>query len=155
MLNHLELVAHNGEINTFKGNYNWMKVHEQEMESPLFNDMENLKPVIQPGASDSAALDNVFELLNVSGQSAPLAKLMLIPDAWSKKSKTLSKDQQQLFNFLNSTMEPWDGPAAIAGTDNEWVIAATDRNGLRPIRYTITKDKILCAGSETGMIESR
>ena len=146
-------VAHNGEINTFKGNYNWMKVHEQEMESPLFNDMENLKPVIQPGASDSAALDNVFELLNISGQSAPLAKLMLIPDAWSKKSKTLSKDHQQLFNFLNSTMEPWDGPAAIAGTDNEWVIAATDRNGLRPMRYTITKDKILCAGSETGMIQ--
>jgi len=146
-------VAHNGEINTFKGNYNWMKVHEQEMESPLFNDIENLKPVIQPGASDSAALDNVFELLNISGQSAPLAKLMLIPDAWSKKSKTLSKDHQQLFNFLNSTMEPWDGPAAIAGTDNEWVIAATDRNGLRPMRYTITKDKILCAGSETGMIQ--
>ena len=146
-------VAHNGEINTFKGNVNWMKVHEQEMESPLFNDMENLKPVIQPGASDSAALDNVFELLNISGQPAPLAKLMLIPDAWSKKSKTLSKDHQQLFNFLNSTMEPWDGPAAIAATDNEWVIAATDRNGLRPMRYTITKDKILCAGSETGMIE--
>ena len=146
-------VAHNGEINTFKGNCNWMKVHEQEMESPLFNDMENLKPVIQPGASDSAALDNVFELLNISGQPAPLAKLMLIPDAWSKKSKTLSKDHQQLFNFLNSTMEPWDGPAAIAATDNEWVIAATDRNGLRPMRYTITKDKILCAGSETGMIE--
>ena len=128
-------VAHNGEINTFKGNVNWMKVHEQEMESPLFNDMENLKPVIQPGASDSAALDNVFELLNISGQPAPLAKLMLIPDAWSKKSKTLSKDHQQLFNFLNSTMEPWDGPAAIAATDNEWVIAATDRNGLRPMRY--------------------
>ena len=146
-------VAHNGEINTFKGNVNWMKVHEQEMESPLFKDMENLKPVIQPGASDSAALDNVFELLNISGQPAPLAKLMLIPDAWSKKSKTLSKDHQQLFNFLNSTMEPWDGPAAIAATDNEWVIAATDRNGLRPMRYTITKDKILCAGSETGMIE--
>jgi glutamate synthase (NADPH/NADH) large chain len=146
-------VAHNGEINTFKGNCNWMKVHEQEMESPLFNDMENLKPVIQPGASDSAALDNVFELLNISGQPAPLAKLMLIPDAWSKKSKTLSKDHQQLFNFLNSTMEPWDGPAAIAATDNEWAIAATDRNGLRPMRYTITKDKILCAGSETGMIE--
>ena len=130
-----------------------MKVHEQEMDSPLFEDMENLRPVIPAGSSDSAALDSVFELLNISGQPAPLAKLMLIPDAWSKKSKTLSKDHQQLFNFLNSTMEPWDGPAAIAGTDNEWVIAATDRNGLRPMRYTITKDKILCAGSETGMIE--
>ena len=146
-------IAHNGEINTFRGNCNWMKVHEDEMESQLFENIENLKPVIQPGASDSAALDNVFELLNISGQSAPLAKLMLIPDAWSKKSKILSKDHQRLFNFLNSTMEPWDGPAAIAATDNEWAIAANDRNGLRPLRYTITKDKLLFAGSETGMIE--
>jgi len=146
-------IAHNGEINTLKGNYNWMKVHEQEMESPLFDDIENLKPVIPPGSSDSASLDSVFELLNISGQSAPLAKLMLIPDAWSKKIKTLSKDHQKLFNFLNSTMEPWDGPAAIAATDNEWAIVATDRNGLRPMRYTITRDKILCAGSETGMVE--
>ena len=146
-------IAHNGEINTYKGNKNWMKVHEQEMSSPLFNDIENLKPVIQKGVSDSAALDNVFELLNKSGQSAPLAKLMLIPDAWSKKNKTLSKSHQQLFNFLNSTMEPWDGPAAIAATDNEWIIAANDRNGLRPLRYAITKDKLFFAGSETGMFE--
>ncbi|MDA9698197.1 glutamate synthase large subunit [Candidatus Pelagibacter sp.] len=146
-------IAHNGEINTYKGNKNWMKVHEQEMSSPLFENVENLKPVIQKGISDSAALDNVFELLNRSGQSAPLAKLMLIPDAWSKKNKTLSRSHQQLFNFLNSTMEPWDGPAAIAATDNEWVIAANDRNGLRPLRYAITKDKMLFAGSETGMIE--
>ncbi len=146
-------IAHNGEINTYRGNKNWMKVHEEEMNSPLFENINNLKPVIQKGASDSAALDNVFELLNISGQPAPLAKLMLVPDAWSKKSKTLQKSHQQLFNFLNSTMEPWDGPAAIAATDNEWVIAANDRNGLRPLRYTITKDKLLFAGSETGMIE--
>ena len=146
-------IAHNGEINTYKGNKNWMRVHEQEMSSPLFDDVENLKPVIQKGVSDSAALDNVFELLNKSGQPAPLAKLMLVPDAWSKKNKTLPRSHQQLFNFLNSTMEPWDGPAAIAATDNEWVIAANDRNGLRPLRYVITKDKMLFAGSETGMIE--
>ena len=146
-------IAHNGEINTYKGNKNWMRVHEQEMSSPLFDNVENLKPVIQKGISDSAALDNVFELLNKSGQPAPLAKLMLVPDAWSKKNKTLPKSHQQLFNFLNSTMEPWDGPAAIAATDNEWVIAANDRNGLRPLRYAITKDKMLFAGSETGMIE--
>ena len=146
-------VAHNGEINTYKGNKNWMKVHEQEMNSPLFENLDNLKPVIRKGISDSAALDNVFELLNKSGQPAPLAKLMLIPDAWSKKSKTLPKNHQQLFNFLNSTMEPWDGPAAIAATDNEWVIAANDRNGLRPLRYAITKDKLIFAGSETGMIK--
>ena len=145
-------LAHNGEINTFKGNYNWMKVHEEEMKSDLFNDIEDLKPVINSGDSDSAALDKVFELLNRSGQPAPLAKLMLIPDAWSKKSKTLPKNHQQLFNFLNSTMEPWDGPAALAATDNEWIIAAQDRNGLRPLRYIITKDKLLFAGSETGMI---
>ncbi len=145
-------LAHNGEINTLKGNINWMKVHEQEMFSPLFKNMENIKPVIPPGNSDSASLDNVFELLNISGQPAPLAKLMLIPDAWSKKSMVLPKDHLRLFNFLNSTMEPWDGPAALAATDNDWVIAATDRNGLRPMRFTITKDKFLFAGSETGMI---
>ena len=146
-------IAHNGEINTLKGNINWMKVHEEEMFSPAFEDIENLKPVIPAGNSDSASLDNVFELLNISGQPAPLAKLMLIPDAWSKKNKVLKKDHQQLFNFLNSTMEPWDGPAAIAATDNEWVIVATDRNGLRPLRYTVTRDKLLFAGSETGMID--
>ncbi len=146
-------IAHNGEINTYKGNKNWMRVHEEEMNSPLFENLENLKPVIRKGVSDSAALDNVFELLNKSGQPAPLAKLMLVPDAWSKKNRTLPKNHQQLFNFLNSTMEPWDGPAAIAATDNEWVIAANDRNGLRPLRYAITKDKLLFAGSETGMIE--
>ena len=146
-------IAHNGEINTLKGNVNWMKVHEEEMSSPVFDDIENLKPVIPAGNSDSASLDNVFELLNISGQPAPLAKLMLIPDAWSKKNKVLKKDHQQLFNFLNSTMEPWDGPAAIAATDNEWVIVATDRNGLRPLRYTVTRDKLLFAGSETGMID--
>ena len=148
-------IAHNGEINTLKGNYNWMKVHEEEMDSDLFYDIEDLKPVINSGDSDSAALDKVFELLNRSGQPAPLAKLMLIPDAWSKKNKTLPRNHQQLFNFLNSTMEPWDGPAALAATDNEWVIAAQDRNGLRPMRYSITKDKLLFAGSETGMIPIR
>jgi len=146
-------IAHNGEINTFKGNCNWMKVHENEMESTLFENIENLKPVIQPGASDSAALDNVFELLNISGQPAPLAKLMLIPDAWSKKSKILPRDHQKLFNFLNSTMEPWDGPAAITATDNEWAIVANDRNGLRPLRYILTNDNLLFAGSEAGMID--
>ena len=114
--------------------------------------MENLKPVIGIGNSDSAALDNVFELLVRSGKSVPLTKLMLIPDAWSKRRKTVSKSNQQLFNFLNSTIEPWDGPAAIAATDGKWIIAAQDRNGLRPLRYTITSDKLLFAGSETGMI---
>ena len=145
-------LAHNGEINTLKGNINWMKIHEQDMKSEFFDEIESLKPVITPGNSDSAALDNVFELLVRSGKSIPLAKLMLIPDAWSKRRKTIPKAHQHLFNFLNSTIEPWDGPAAIAATDGKWVIAATDRNGLRPLRYTISKDKLLFAGSETGMI---
>ena len=146
-------IAHNGEINTLKGNVNWMKVHEQEMYDSKYDNMENLKPVIPEGNSDSASLDNVFELLSMSGHSAPLAKLMLIPDAWSKKSKILPNNHLKLFNFLNSTMEPWDGPAALAGTDNEWVIAASDRNGLRPLRFTITRDNLLFAGSETGMVD--
>ena len=146
-------LAHNGEINTLKGNINWMKIHEQDMSSDLFENVEDLKPVITPGNSDSAALDNVFELLIHSGKSVPLIKLMTMPDAWSKRSKVLPKAHQQLFDVLNSTIEPWDGPAAICATDSKWVIAATDRNGLRPLRYSITSDKILCAGSETGMVQ--
>ena len=146
-------LAHNGEINTIKGNINWMRIHEQDMSNKFFKNIESLKPVISTGNSDSAALDNVFELLVRSGKSVPLAKLMLIPDAWSKRRKTVSKSHQQLFNFLNSTIEPWDGPAAISATDGKWIIAAQDRNGLRPLRYTVTSDKLLFAGSETGMIE--
>ena len=138
-------LAHNGEINTLKGNINWMKIHEQDMSSKLFKDIESLKPVITAGNSDSAALDNVFELLVRSGKSISLAKLMLIPDAWSKRRKTVSKSHQQLFNFLNSTIEPWDGPAAISATDGKWVIAASDRNGLRPLRYTVSSEKFLFA----------
>ena len=145
-------LAHNGEINTLKGNINWMKIHEQDMKSEFFDDIESLKPVVMSGNSDSAALDNVFELLVRSGKSIPLVKLMLIPDAWSKRRKTIPKTHQNLFNFLNSTIEPWDGPAAIAATDGKWIIAATDRNGLRPLRYTISSDKVLFAGSETGMV---
>ena len=146
-------LAHNGEINTVRGNINWMKIHEQDMSSSLFKNMEDLKPVVIPGSSDSGALDNVFELLTHSGKLAPLIKLMMIPDAWSKRSKTVPKNHQDLFNFLNSTIEPWDGPAAICATDAKWVLAATDRNGLRPLRYTITSDNLFFAGSESGMIK--
>ena len=109
-------LAHNGEINTLKGNINWMKIHEQDMSSSLFKNVKDLKPVIR-SSSDSGALDNVFELLVHSGKLAPLIKLMMIPDAWSKRSKTVPKNHQDLFNFLNSTIEPWDGPAAICATD--------------------------------------
>ncbi len=146
------MLAHNGEINTLKGNINWMKIHEQDMSSPLFKNVKDLKPVIR-STSDSGALDNVFELLTHSGKLAPLVKLMMIPDAWSKRSKTVPKNHQDLFNFLNSTIEPWDGPAAICATDAKWVLASTDRNGLRPLRYAITSDDLFFAGSETGMIK--
>ena len=144
-------LAHNGEINTVKGNINWMKIHEQDMSSSLFKNVDDLKPVIR-STSDSGALDNVFELLTHSGKLAPLIKLMMIPDAWSKRSKTVPKNHQDLFNFLNSTIEPWDGPAAICATDAKWVLAATDRNGLRPLRYATTSDNLFFAGSESGMI---
>ena len=145
-------LAHNGEINTVKGNINWMKIHEQDMSSPLFKNVKDLKPVIR-STSDSGALDNVFELLTHSGKLAPLIKLMMIPDAWSKRSKTVPKNHQDLFNFLNSTIEPWDGPAAICATDAKWVLASSDRNGLRPLRYSITSDDLFFAGSESGMIK--
>ncbi len=145
-------LAHNGEINTLKGNINWMKIHEQDMSSSLFKNVKDLKPIIR-SSSDSGALDNVFELLVHSGKLAPLIKLMMIPDAWSKRSKTVPKNHQDLFNFLNSTIEPWDGPAAICATDAKWVLASSDRNGLRPLRYTITSDDLFFAGSETGMIK--
>ena len=145
-------LAHNGEINTLKGNINWMKIHEQDMSSSLFKNVKDLQPVIR-SSSDSGALDNVFELLTHSGKLAPLIKLMMIPDAWSKRSKTVPKNHQDLFNFLNSTIEPWDGPAAICATDAKWVLASTDRNGLRPLRYTITSDNLFFAGSESGMIK--
>ena len=144
-------LAHNGEINTLKGNINWMKIHEQDMSSSLFKNVKDLQPVIR-STSDSGALDNVFELLTHSGKLAPLIKLMMIPDAWSKRSKTVPKNHQDLFNFLNSTIEPWDGPAAICATDAKWVLASTDRNGLRPLRFAITSDNLFFAGSETGMI---
>ena len=145
-------LAHNGEINTLKGNINWMKIHEQDMSSPLFKNVKDLQPVIR-SSSDSGALDNVFELLTHSGKLAPLIKLMMIPDSWSKRSKTVPKNHQDLFNFLNSTIEPWDGPAAICATDAKWILAATDRNGLRPLRYAITSDDLFFAGSESGMIK--
>ena len=145
-------LAHNGEINTLKGNINWMKIHEQDMSSSLFKNVKDLKPVIR-SSSDSGALDNVFELLVHSGKLAPLIKLMMIPDAWSKRSKTVPKNHQDLFNFLNSTIEPWDGPAAVCATDAKWVLASSDRNGLRPLRFTITSDNLFFAGSETGMIK--
>ena len=146
------MLAHNGEINTLRGNVNWMRSHEARMESERFGEhIENLKPVIPLGSSDSAALDAVFELLVRAGRTAPLVKTMLIPDSWSKK-KTMPKKHRDLFHYCNCVSEPWDGPAAVTATDGRWVIAGMDRNGLRPLRYTITGDALLIVGSEAGMV---
>ncbi len=147
------MIAHNGEINTLKGNINWMKNHEFKMASELFGDAaEDIKPIIQPDVrSDTAALDAVFEVLVRAGREAPLAKTILIPEAWSKKASTMPDSHRAMYAYANAVMEPWDGPAAIAGTDGRWVIGGMDRNGLRPMRYAITDDGLVFVGSETGM----
>ncbi len=146
------LLAHNGEINTIRGNINWMKAHEIPMASEVFGDHEeDIKPVVQAGSSDSAALDQVFEVLVRAGRSGPMAKCLLLPEAWSKRADLMSKKHSALYEYCNAVMEPWDGPAAIAAFDGRWAIAGLDRNGLRPMRYAITEDNILAIGSETGM----
>ncbi|MBU2089397.1 MAG: glutamate synthase large subunit [Alphaproteobacteria bacterium] len=147
------VLAHNGEINTVKGNINWMMSHETRMASPTFGDhTEDLKPVIQSGSSDSAALDAVFELLCQAGRELPMAKTMMMPEAWGEHTD-LPQPVKDLYAYCNAVMEPWDGPAAIAAYFGDWVIGGMDRNGLRPMRYTITGDKLLIAGSETGMVK--
>lgn len=147
------MLAHNGEINTLKGNRNWMKSHEIRMAAEVFGEDEenDVKPVIQPGSSDSAALDQTFELLVRAGRSAPAAKTLLIPEAWSKRVGQMPEEWRALYEYCNAVMEPWDGPAAVAAYDGRWAIAGLDRNGLRPLRYAITQDGILAVGSETGM----
>ncbi|MGZ6041296.1 MAG: glutamate synthase large subunit [Asticcacaulis sp.] len=146
------MLAHNGEINTLRGNVNWMKSHEIRMAAATFGaEDKDVKPVIQPRGSDSAALDNVFELLVRAGRSAPMAKALLIPEAWSKQAVTMSAAHRALYSYCNAVMEPWDGPAAVCATDGRWVIAGKDRNGLRPLRVTETSDGLLIVGSEAGM----
>ena len=146
------MLAHNGEINTLLGNTNWMRSHERKMASETFGDYgEDVKPVIPPGASDSAALDAVYELLVRGGRTAPMAKALLIPEAWSKRSAVMPKDVRALYEYCNSVMEPWDGPAAICAFDGRWALAGLDRNGLRPLRYALTEDGLLAVGSESGM----
>ena len=147
------MLAHNGEINTLKGNTNWMKSHEIRMSSDAFGDMaDDIKPIIASGSSDSAALDSVFEMLVRAGRNAPMAKTMLIPESWSKQAVDLPKPWVDMYSYCNSVMEPWDGPAALAMTDGRWVCAGLDRNGLRPMRYVVTGDGLLIAGSEAGMV---
>ncbi|KMW59701.1 Glutamate synthase [NADPH] large chain [Candidatus Rhodobacter oscarellae] len=147
------MLAHNGEINTLKGNTNWMKSHEIRMASASFGDhAEDIKPIIASGSSDSAALDSVFEVLVRAGRSAPMAKTMLVPESWSKQAQELPQSWRDMYAYCNAVMEPWDGPAALAMTDGRWVCAGLDRNGLRPMRYVVTGDGLVIAGSEAGMV---
>ena len=146
------MLAHNGEINTVRGNVNWMKSHEIRMASELFGEFgDDIKPIVQSGSSDSAALDAVFEVLVRAGRIAPMAKTLLVPESWSNKT-TMPEKHRALYAYANTVMEPWDGPAALCATDGRWVVAGLDRNGLRPLRYTITQDGLLIVGSETGMV---
>ncbi|WP_077395282.1 glutamate synthase large subunit [Bombella intestini] len=145
-------IAHNGEINTLSGNVNWMRAHETRLSSPALDaHMESLKPVVQVAGSDTAALDNVFELLTFAGRNAPFAKALLIP-ASAGANSSLSDRAKAFYRYCNAVIEPWDGPAALCGTDGRWVIAGLDRAGLRPLRYSLTKDGLLIVGSETGMV---
>lgn len=146
-------LAHNGEINTIRGNKNWMLSHEIKMASLAFGgDSEDIKPVIPAGASDTAALDAVFEAICRSGRDAPTAKLMLVPEAWQLVD-AMPQKHLDMYKYLASVMEPWDGPAALAMTDGRWAVAGVDRNALRPLRYTRTADGLLVVGSETGMVQ--
>jgi glutamate synthase (NADPH/NADH) large chain len=143
------MLAHNGEINTLKGNINWMKSHEIRMAAQAFGEHgEDVKPVIQPSGSDSAALDNTFEVLVRAGRPAPMVKCLLIPEA---AGTTQKPSHQALYAYCNAVMEPWDGPAAVCATDGRWVVAGKDRNGLRPLRVAYTDDGLLIMGSEAGM----
>jgi len=145
-------LAHNGEVNTIRGNKNWMLSHEIRMASLAFGEhSEDIKPVIPAGASDTAALDAVFEAICRSGRDAPTAKLMLVPEAVSPNSD-MPAGHLAMYQYLASVMEPWDGPAALAMTDGRWAVAGMDRNALRPLRYTLTAEGLLIVGSESGMV---
>jgi glutamate synthase (NADPH) large chain len=145
-------VAHNGEINTMKGNVNWMHARQSVLESDRFGqDLKKLFPVIQPNGSDSAAFDNALELLVQSGRSLPHAMAMLIPEAWDGNPH-MDAAKKAFYEYHCSLMEPWDGPAAITFTDGRVIGATLDRNGLRPARYLVTKDDLVVLSSETGVL---
>ena len=146
-------LAHNGEINTLRGNRNWMNAREGVLRSELFGeDLKKLFPILVPNSSDSASLDNAFELLVASGRSLVHSMMMLIPEAWHKND-LMDQDKKAFYEYHAGLMEPWDGPAAIAFTDGEQIAATLDRNGLRPARYVVTKDDLVVLGSEVGVLE--
>jgi glutamate synthase (ferredoxin) len=146
-------LAHNGEINTLRGNYNWMKAREALFESELFGeDTRKILPIINPNGSDSAMLDNTLELLVLAGRSLPHAIMMMIPEPWSKH-ESMDADKRAFYQYHSSLMEPWDGPASIAFTDGKLIGAVLDRNGLRPSRYYVTKDDLVIMASEAGVLD--
>jgi len=146
-------VIHNGEINTLRGNINWMHSRQAVLESSLYGkDMEKIFPIITPGGSDSAGFDNALEFLTLSGYSIEHAVMMMIPEPWSKH-ESMPENKKSFYNYHSCLMEPWDGPASIVFTDGEKVGAVLDRNGLRPSRYYITKDDLLILASEVGVLE--
>ncbi len=147
------LMCHNGEINTARGNFNWMNARQGLFKSDLFGeDIEKLFPIIQPGLSDSAQLDQAVELLYHTGRSLPHTMMMLIPEAW-QNHKTMSQEKKAFYEYHSTLMEPWDGPASIPFTDGSCLGAILDRNGLRPSRYVVTKDGFVIMGSETGIVD--
>jgi glutamate synthase domain-containing protein 2/glutamate synthase domain-containing protein 1/glutamate synthase domain-containing protein 3 len=146
-------LAHNGEINTIRGNVNWMNARQSMLSSPLYGDkIKDLYPVIEPGGSDSASLDNAVEFLFQSGRSLPHVMAMLIPEAWSG-NPDMDPAKRAFYEYHASLMEPWDGPAAIAFSDGRVIGATLDRNGLRPGRYIVTKDDLVVLASEVGVID--
>jgi glutamate synthase (NADPH/NADH) large chain/glutamate synthase (ferredoxin) len=145
------MMAHNGEINTVRGNRNWTKAREAELQADFWgNDVDLLKPIVQAGGSDSASLDNVLEVITMSGRSPLHAMTMLVPPAW-RSEKSMSPALQAFYEYHRCICEPWDGPAALVFTDGKVLGACLDRNGLRPARYKLTEDGILTLGSEVGV----
>ena len=146
------MICHNGEINTVRGNVNWMNARESVLRSNLFGeDLTKIFPVIRPGGSDTACLDNAVELLTLAGRELPHVMAMLIPEAWDADT-TMPDDKRAFYEYHASLMEPWDGPAAVAFTDGKWLGATLDRNGLRPARYMVTTSNELILASETGVL---
>jgi glutamate synthase (NADPH) large chain len=146
-------LCHNGEINTLRGNVNWMNARQSVYKSKVFgSDIEKLFPIIQQNVSDSAALDNAVELITLNGRSLPHTMAMLIPEAWDSAAD-MSPEKRAFYEYHASLMEPWDGPAAVAFTDGSIIGATLDRNGLRPARYTVTNNNILIMASETGVLD--
>ena len=145
-------IAHNGEINTVKGNANWMAARESQLSSELLGDIDQLKPIVSKGASDSATFDEVLELLVLSGRSLPHAMMMMIPGAWEKQLD-LDPQLRDFYEYHSMIMEPWDGPAAVVFTDGDLVGATLDRNGLRPGRFVVTEDGFIILASEIGVAD--